>query len=126
MLPVDILIDGRRIGCVYFAHDGLLTETVSRPSTSTAPLTPRRECKHAAIAEGFAYIEFYDEHWPIRMCRDCRSLVAGRDPHPDRPERRAWFGPDDVIAARWAKYWPKPGRPRRKKPPASTEWPKAA
>lgn len=125
---MDILIDGRRIGCAYFGNDGgLISETVSRASTSTVPLIPRRTCDHQTVADGFAYIEWYDEHWPIRVCLGCRSIVAGRDPHPDRRPRRAWeVEPEDVIAAQWAKQWPKPGRPRRKKPPASTEWPEAA
>lgn len=127
-VPVDILVEGRRIGCAYFGNDGgLLSETVTRASTLMAPLTPRRECRHENLADGFAYIEWYDEHWPIRMCRDCRSILEGRDPHPDRRSGRAWeFDTEDVIAAQWAKQWPKPGRPRRKKPPASIEWPKAA
>jgi hypothetical protein len=67
-LPVDILIDGRRIGCAYWGYDGgLLSAAVTRPSTSTAPLVSRRECLHRNTQDGFAYFEHYDEHWPIRL-----------------------------------------------------------
>lgn len=32
----------------------------------------------------------------------------GRDPHPDRRSGRAWeFEAEDVIAAQWARQWPK-------------------
>jgi hypothetical protein len=126
-VPADIYVGGRRIGGAYLEDGDRLTETVSRASTAAGRLTPRSECTHEDVAAGFAYTEWYDEHWPIRMCRDCRSIIAGREPYPGRRSRRAWeFEPEDVIAAQWTKQWPKHGRPRRKRPPTSTKWPEAA
>jgi hypothetical protein len=110
MVPVDILIDGRRIGCAYWGNDGgLLSEAVTRASTATAPLIARRDCSHENLADGFAYVGYYDEHWPIRMCKDCRSIMEGRDPHPTRRRsRRVWeFDAAGLIAAQWAREWPK-------------------
>jgi hypothetical protein len=92
---------------------------------SAAPKVVRRACLHENPADGWAYFDFYREHWPIRICMDCRTILEGRDRHPDRRVGPIWkVGPDDVIAGKWASQWPKYGRPRRKRPPASTEWPK--
>jgi hypothetical protein len=127
-LPADISIDGVRIGCSYW-ENALLSEDVSRSTIVNAKLIPRAKCKHEHVGEGWAYMDFYDEHWPVRVCLDCRTLVGGRDPHPARQYRHlpAWeLTPEVVIARRWETEWPKKGRPRAKKPPAELAWPDAA
>jgi hypothetical protein len=122
--PVHIYVDGVRMGGVYLDDFGRLTLTVSRASTSTTQVTPRKHCAHPDVVEGFAYNDTYNEHWPAKVCRECRTILAGRNPHPDRRVRHAWeFTELDVVTARWRKRWPKWGRPRAKKPPRSTEWP---
>jgi hypothetical protein len=124
MDPVQIYVDGARMGVVYFDDFGKLTLTVSKASTATIPVAPRGECAHEHIAEGFAYRDWSNEHWPVRVCRDCRTVLAGRDPYPAARDRPAWeFTELDVVTAKWVEQWPKWGRPRAKKPPRSTEWP---
>jgi hypothetical protein len=110
------------------AHlNGSLSETVSRASTSMQPVVSPRECNHTNVADGFAYVESYDMHWPIRVCRDCRSILRGRDPWPSQERKSAYtMTPRDVIAGKWEKQWPKNGRPRAKKLPKHIEWPEAA
>lgn len=128
-LPVDIYVDKIRIGGTYLSG-GQLGERVSRASTSTAPMLSPRDCHHDAVAEGFAYVEWHDHHWPVRVCTDCRSILNGRSPYVavsrrsllDMATEQDLLG--DVIRAKWAKQWPKHGRPRAKRPP-QVEWPDA-
>ena len=122
----DILIGGLRMGGAFF-ENGYLSETVSKASTSPVAVIPARECHHANAADGFAYVDVLNEYWPVRVCRDCRSILKGRCPRPGERDRAIWeFEEQDVIAAQWARQWPKSGRPRAKKPPKSIQWPEAA
>src|SRR3954447_5787693 len=65
--PVDVLVDKTRMGFVYLDdyRDYRLGETVSRSSFSSAPAVSPRECSPHDIAEGWAYFENIDAHWPI-------------------------------------------------------------
>lgn len=84
-------------------------------------------CAHEKIEDGFVYVEWLYEHWPLRFCRDCLAITAGRSPHAVVRARRPWeYEPQDVIAAKWNERWPGKGRPRRKKAPPSTAWPDTA
>jgi hypothetical protein len=122
-IPADITVEGRRIGGAYFT-DGRLSETVRRASTSTKPVVSPRECEHPTTGDGFAYVDLWNIHWPIRVCLDCRTILLGRSPDVERTRRPAWeLDEDDVIAAKWASQWPREGRPRAKKPPSPTRWP---
>jgi len=123
VIPVDIYIDKRRMGGAYL-DVGWLSETVSRASTSSDPVVRPRDCDHAETADGWAYTEYWNEHWPIRVCRTCRAILEGRCPGPKAPDRKSWeMDTEDVILAKWSKQWPRYGRPRAKRPPASVEWP---
>lgn len=123
---VDIFVEGKRMGGAYLT-EGRLSETVGRASTSTVPVVSPRDCEHTKVAQGFAYIDLRRIYWPVEACRDCRTILKGRSPYPEPPDRRPWeFTEEDVIASRWSRQWPKYGRPRAKRPPKGTEWPEAA
>lgn len=116
------------MGGTYLA-DGTLRETVSRASTSTAPFVSPRSCEHDQVVEGFAYVDQYRHHWPILVCRDCRTILAGRTAYFAERRRPIWQPSTeddlaaDLIVARWAKTWPKDGRPRARHHPAGIVWP---
>jgi hypothetical protein len=95
----------------------------SRRSFSVEP----GECDHPQVTQAFAYRRSRDEHWPVSFCDACLTLVAGRDPLVKAGRRPRWkYDERNVTAARWAREWPKSGRPRRRLPPSEIDWPDAA
>jgi hypothetical protein len=123
-LRVDVYVDGRRT-MVTDSYEGGLVERVRGTSTATRQAPRRtRDCVHENSADGFAYVEWRDEHWPIRYCLDCYLILAGRHPRiAGRPGQRRAMTEEDVVAAKWANQWPKGGKPRRRKAPPESEWP---
>lgn len=126
MLPIDIYVEGSRIGVADWDGHTLGKKIRGGSSATREPPRPSRRCAHDEdVAEGFAYCDYWREHWPIAFCRTCYSILAGR-------HRRAGFTPSDspfsmtpeeVIASKWNDEWPRAGRPRRKNPPPRESWP---
>lgn len=127
VLPADIYVEKRRIGSTFLVDD-FLWEHVKRPSLSTAPQRPRKGCPHADVLEGFAYVDAYNQHWPVLMCRDCRTILAGRCPYAFKLLDSPLVGDPalaELILAKWNQAWPRDGKPRTKKHPAGLVWPES-
>jgi hypothetical protein len=127
-IGADIYVEGVRMGgCSFDAFDSKLSETVSRSSLSRAPIVSKRTCEHDDVVDGFAYIDLWNQHWPVRVCKTCRLILKGRDPNIEERDVPAWeMTEEDVLAAQWSKRWPRDGRPRAKKLPKGFVWPEAA
>ena len=81
---------------------------------------------HTSPQEVFAYARVLEVHWPMVFCDDCLEILEGRKPFavPDAPESSGGLNFEEIIARKWAKDWPREGKPQRKRPPAGTAWPK--
>jgi hypothetical protein len=121
---VDVYIDSRPHGYTYLRDGSLVQEIkLDRPSTGVRPHAGT--CAHTSLQEVFAYARVSDVHWPIAFCNDCLVIVEGREPVALRESSGA-VTLGDVIGRKWAKDWPQEGKPRTKRPPAGTTWPKSA
>ena len=121
----QVYVNRRAIARALMHDDRLESVLTLRRSRPPHP-SKRRACRHTRWALAFAYRRSRDEHWPIAYCEDCLTILAGRDPLA-RSKRPRWRrDARNVAAARWSREWPKPGRPRGERPPASTAWPEAA
>ena len=121
---VDVCIDSRPHGYTYLRDGSLVQEIkLDRPSTGVRPHAGT--CAHTSLQEVFAYARVSDVHWPIAFCNDCLVIVEGREPVALRESSGA-VTLGDVIGRKWAKDWPQEGKPRTKRPPAGTTWPKSA
>jgi hypothetical protein len=80
----QIFVDGKRIAGADYESNRLSERVHGLSSTTHKPKTPARDCEHADYADGYAYVEFWNFHWPIRYCRihDPRRTPAAR--HADR------------------------------------------
>jgi hypothetical protein len=122
---VDVYVNRRAIARALMHDDGLEPTLTLRRSRPPHP-SVRLGCGHVRIARAFAYRRLRDEHWPVAYCVDCLTILAGRDPLA-RSKRPRWkLDERNVAIARWSREWPKRGRPRAERPPASTSWPEAA
>jgi hypothetical protein len=122
---VDICVNRRTIARALL-HDDCLEPALTPRGTRPPHPDVRKRCGHARRSEAFAYRRSRDEHWPISYCEDCQTVLAGHDPHV-RLKRARWkLDPQNAAAARWAREWPKRGRPRTGRPPESVAWPDAA
>ena len=77
-------------GCSFDAFYSKLSETVSRSSLSSAPVASQRTCEHDDVVDGFAYIDLWNQHWPVRVCKTCRLILKGRDPNIEERDVPAW------------------------------------
>jgi hypothetical protein len=124
-VPAQVFVDGRRVAGVDYEANRLGERVHGLSSTTREPRADARTCAHASHADGFAYVEFWNFHWPIRYCRDCYTILAGRRPHvqPAEPGPSWTLTVEDVVAAKWANEWPREGRPKRKRTPPQADWP---
>jgi len=121
---VQLYLRRRTIGRVLMHDDRLESALTLRRVRPPHPRV-RHTCVHARRAIAFAYRRARDEHWPVAYCEDCLTILAGRDPLARDKRRRRRRDARDVAVSRWARAWPKPGRPRDE-PPPSVAWPEAA
>ena len=123
---VDVYVNRRPVAHALMQDDCL--EPWMTPRRSRAPRArDRQRCRHVRLAGAFAHRRSRDEHWPIVYCEDCLTILAGRDPLARSLQLPRWkFDERNVIAARWAREWPKRGRPRADRPAGSVAWPDAA
>jgi hypothetical protein len=122
---VDIYVNRRPIGHAHMRDDQLEAALTPRGRSRTR-LADCSRCKHERIANAFAHRRSRDEHWPILYCIECFAIVAGLDPLI-RARRPRWKYDDrNLTIGRWAREWPKRGRPTRDAPPAEIAWPDAA
>jgi hypothetical protein len=124
---VDVYIDSRPQAYTYLRSDRLAEEVkLNRPPTGVRP--HRGTCAHTSVQEVFAYARVLEVHWPIAFCNDCLAILEGREPFAfrDAPQSSGAVTLEDVINRKWAKEWPQEGKPRTKRPPAGTTWPKTA
>lgn len=124
---VDVYIDSRPQAYTYM-QNGSLAEEVKLNRPGTGVRSPRGTCAHASPQEVFAYARVLDVHWPMVFCGDCLEILEGRKPFAfrDAPESSGAVRIEDIIARKWAKDWPQEGKPRTRRPPAGTAWPKSA
>jgi hypothetical protein len=124
-VPAQIYVDGRRIAGAEYEANRLSERVHGLSSTTREPRTTARICSHSDYADGYAYVPYRNMHWPIRYCRDCYTVLAGRRPRaaPSEPSLARTMTVEDVVAKKWARKWPAEGRPRRKRTPPSSEWP---
>lgn len=122
---VDVYVNRRPIGHAYMKDDRLEAALTLRGRRRTR-LTDCARCPHERVVRAFAHRRASDEHWPIAYCIDCFAIVAGVDPLVRKRLPRWKFDEENLVATRWAREWPKRGRPRRDEPPAETAWPDAA
>jgi hypothetical protein len=121
---VEIVKDRRVVARALVWDDRLEPELQTRSRRANAE---PRECGHPRTSHAFAYRRSRDEHWPVSFCDDCLTLLAGRDPLVKAERLPRWkFHERNVTAARWAREWPKGGRPRKRVPPFEIAWPDAA
>jgi hypothetical protein len=122
---VDVYVNRRAIGQASMQDDRLLGSITMRGRPSVRPAESGR-CPHERVVHAFAHRRSSDQHWPIAYCVDCFGVVAGVDPLV-RASRPRWKHDErNLVIGRWAREWPKRGRPRRDLPPAETVWPDAA
>jgi hypothetical protein len=107
-------------------QNGSLAEEVKLNRPPTGGRSSRGTCAHASPQEVFAYARVLEVHWPMVFCDDCLEILEGRKPFavPDAPEPGGALNFGEIIARKWAKDWPREGKPRTKRPPAGTAWPK--
>ena len=123
---VDIYVEKRPVAEAFILDDVLRPELKPRRPRGDAARA-KTPCEHAHVIEAFAYRRSRDEHWPVSYCDDCLTIVEGRDPFSRLGKRPRWkYHEVNVRAARWAREWPKQGRPRRTAQPASISRPDAA
>ncbi len=123
---VDVYFDSRAQGYTYM-RNGSLAEAVKLNRSPDGARPHPATCAHAALQEVFAHARDSDVHWPIAFCDTCLTIVHGRQPLGLRDASAPSRGPfEDLIAKKWAKDWPRPGKPRTKRPPAGTAWPQSA
>jgi len=121
---VQIYVDGRRVMGATLEAGSLWERAHGISSATREPPKLARGCEHNNFADGYAYAE--GEHWPIRYCRDCYTILAGRRARVglSGESKPAWeITPDDLVNAKWAAEWPREGQPRRKRTPPESEWP---
>jgi hypothetical protein len=121
MRKIDVYVNRRPVVQTYLEGHSLWSEVSYK---AVRPRVKHRgDCDHPEIIRAFAYDEWMNEHWPIRFCDECLRILSGREPRPG-------FDPHDpvseLIAAKWSREWPKPGKPRTFKPRADLAWPDAA
>ena len=124
---VDVYIDSRPQAYTYM-RNGSLAEEVKLNRSPSGVRPHRGTCAHASPEEVFAYARILEVHWPIALCNDCLTILEGREPFAFRDAVQSG-GPvtlENIIARKWAKEWPQKGKPRTKRPPAGTAWPKTA
>jgi hypothetical protein len=122
---VDVYIDARPQAYTYM-RAGVLAPAVRPNRAGTRSDSPHGTCAHASPQEVFAYARVLEVHWPIVFCRDCLEILEGRKPFAARDASSGTGTFDDIIARKWAKDWPQPGKPRAKRPPPGTAWPASA
>jgi hypothetical protein len=123
---IDLVKDRRQIAQALMRDDVLEPEVRLRRRRDclTHGGSP---CPHLNTVRAFAYRGSRDEHWPVSFCDDCLTILAGRDPLVRRGSRPRWkFDERNLAATRWARQWPKAGRPRTRTPPSEVAWPDAA
>ena len=122
---VDVYIDSRPQAYTYM-QNGSLAEEVKLNRPPTGDRSSRETCGHTSPQEVFAYARMLEVHWPMVFCDDCLEILEGRKPFavPDAPESSGALNFEEIIARKWAKDWPREGKPRTKRPPAGTAWPK--
>ena len=124
---VDVYIDSRPQGYTYM-RGGSLVDAIklNRPPTGARPHPGT--CAHASLQEVFAYARVSEVHWPIAFCNDCLVILEGREPFAfrDAPQSGGAVTLESVIGRKWAKEWPRDGKPQTKRPPAGIPWPKTA
>jgi hypothetical protein len=120
------IVQDRRLVALGLMQDDCLDPRLQARSRRRANVAPR-ECGHPHTSHAFAYRRSRDEHWPVSYCDECLTVLAGRDPLVKAGRRPRWkYDERNVTAARWAREWPKGGRPRRRIPPSEIAWPDAA
>jgi hypothetical protein len=124
---VDVYVNRQRFGQAYMQDDRLEGVLTLRGRRRTR-LADCEKCPHEQerVVQAFAHRRSRDEHWPIAYCVDCFAIVAGLDPLVRAGVPRWKFDARTRIAARWAREWPKRGRPRQDNPPPAIAWPDAA
>ena len=122
---VDVYIDLRPQAYTYM-QNGSLAEEVKLNRPPTGGRSSRETCAHTSLQEVFAYARVLEVHWPMVFCDDCLEILEGRKPFavPDAPESSGALNFEAIIARKWAKDWPREGKPRTKRPPAGIAWPK--
>ena len=122
---VDVYIDSRPQAYTYM-QNGSLAEEVKPNRPPTGGRSSRETCAHTSPQEVFAYARVLEVHWPMVFCDDCLEILEGRKPFAvlDAPESSGALNFEEIIARKWAKDWPREGKPRTKRPPAGTAWPK--
>jgi hypothetical protein len=123
---VDVYFDSRAQAYTYM-RNGSLAEAVKLNRSPERARPHPATCAHGALQEVFAHARDADVHWPMAYCDDCLTIVHGREPLALRDASGAGGDPfENLIAKKWAKDWPAPGKPHAKRPPAGTTWPKGA
>lgn len=122
---VDVSVNRRSIARALL-HDDRLEPALTPRGVRPPHPDVRKRCAHARRGEAFAYRRSRDEHWPISYCEDCLTVLAGQDPLGRLKRPRSKLDPRNVAAARWAREWPKRGRPPAGRPPETVAWPDAA
>jgi hypothetical protein len=124
---VDVYIDSRPRAYTYL-RSGSLAEEIKLNREPSGSRPDPRTCAHDAQQEVFAYARELEVHWPIVICDGCLAILEGRKPFAfrDALEGAAAVTLEDLIARKWAKDWPRDGKPQTKRPPAGTTWPKTA
>ncbi len=117
MEVVDISVNRRSTARVLL-HDDRLEPALTPRGVRPPHPDLRKRCAHARRSGAFAYRRSRDEHWPISYC-DCLTVLAGHDPLVRSGRPRWKLDPQNVAATRWAREWPKRGRPRTGRPPES-------
>jgi len=125
---VDVFLDHRRVGVAFLELGELISPLDLRGPSAPTRKTLVRDCAHDEDARiiAYAYVRARDEHWPIEFCGKCGHVLNGLRPRSrgaSGGESALRFDVEDVIAAKWRREWPKPGAPRRKRPPAGVAWP---
>jgi hypothetical protein len=122
---IDIYVNRRPFGHTYMQDDRLEGAITLRGRRRTK-LADCEGCPHERVVQAFAHRRSRDEHWPIAYCVDCFAIVAGLGPLVRTRLPRSKSDSRNVTAARWARNWPKRGKPRQDAPPRATAWPDAA
>jgi hypothetical protein len=86
------------------------------------------DCDHTNRQRAFAYVEWFEEHWPIEFCDDCLTILQGREMNAEESATTSWERTEedaarDLAVRRWNSEWPRAGKPTRKRPVPSTVWP---
>ena len=126
---VDVYIDSLSRPQAYtYLRGGSLVEAIKLGRGGDERRSPIGTCAHASLQEVFAYARVLDVHWPIAFCNDCLAILEGREPFAlrDAHQPSGAVTLEDVIARKWAKEWPRDGKPQTKRPPPGTAWPKTA